>query len=206
MNSFPHYQHSSPKGTFLITDAPILTYKKHWESLVYFCIRFGYSIRWVLQHEKDMATHCSILAWRIPMDRAARPAIGLQRVGHDWATAKPYSTWKTRAKFLANQIHSLVLVTQSWLTLCDPMDCSLPGSSVVGILQERTLEWVAISPGNRPDPGIESRFPSLPADFLLSELWEVKIHSLDLDKYTMTLIYQCYTEYFHCPKYPLCST
>ena len=31
------------------------------------------------------------------------------------------------------------------LTLCDPMDCSPPGSSVQGILQERVLEWVAIS-------------------------------------------------------------
>ena len=30
-------------------------------------------------------------------------------------------------------------------TLCDPMDCSLPGSSVHGILQARVLEWVAIS-------------------------------------------------------------
>ena len=29
--------------------------------------------------------------------------------------------------------------------LCDPMDCSPPGSSVHGILQARTLEWVAIS-------------------------------------------------------------
>ena len=29
-------------------------------------------------------------------------------------------------------------------TLCDPMDCSLPGSSVHGILQARILEWVAI--------------------------------------------------------------
>ena len=28
---------------------------------------------------------------------------------------------------------------------CDPMDCSLPGSSVRGIFQERVLEWVAIS-------------------------------------------------------------
>ena len=37
------------------------------------------------------------------------------------------------------------LVTQSCLTLCDPMDCSLSGSSVLGILQARTLEWVAIS-------------------------------------------------------------
>ena len=30
------------------------------------------------------------------------------------------------------------------MTLCDPMDCSLPGSSVHGILQARILEWVAI--------------------------------------------------------------
>ena len=37
------------------------------------------------------------------------------------------------------------LVTKLCLTLCDPMDCSLPDSSVHGILQARILEWVAIS-------------------------------------------------------------
>ena len=37
------------------------------------------------------------------------------------------------------------LVTQSYLTLCDLIDCSPPGSSVHGILQARILEWVAIS-------------------------------------------------------------
>ena len=31
-------------------------------------------------------------------------------------------------------------------TLCEPMDCSLPGSSVQGIFQARILEWIAISP------------------------------------------------------------
>ena len=36
-------------------------------------------------------------------------------------------------------------VTQSCLTLCDPIDCSLPGSSVHGISQARVLEWVAIA-------------------------------------------------------------
>ena len=36
-------------------------------------------------------------------------------------------------------------VTQSCLTLCDPVDCNPPGSSVHGILQARILEWVAIS-------------------------------------------------------------
>ena len=39
-------------------------------------------------------------------------------------------------------------VTQSCPTLCDPMDCSLPGSSVHGIFQARILEWVAISYSN----------------------------------------------------------
>ena len=37
-----------------------------------------------------------------------------------------------------------LLVAQSCLTLCNPMDCSPPGSYVQGILQARILEWVAI--------------------------------------------------------------
>ena len=42
--------------------------------------------------------------------------------------------------------HSVkMLVAQSCPTLCGPVDCSLPSSSVHGILQERILEWVAIS-------------------------------------------------------------
>ena len=36
-------------------------------------------------------------------------------------------------------------VAQSCTTLCDPMDCSLPGSSVHGIFQAIVLEWIAIS-------------------------------------------------------------
>ena len=35
-------------------------------------------------------------------------------------------------------------VAQSYLTLSDTMDCSLPGSSVIGIFQARVLEWGAI--------------------------------------------------------------
>ena len=56
-------------------------------------------------------------------------------------------------------------VAQSCLTLCDLMDCSLPGSSVHGILQARILEWVASisSPGDLPDPGIEPESPTSPA-------------------------------------------
>ena len=43
---------------------------------------------------------------------------------------------------LTNKV--VVLVAQSYPTLCDPMDCGLPGSSVHGILQARILEWIAI--------------------------------------------------------------
>ena len=50
--------------------------------------------------------------------------------------------------------HVCVLITQSCLTLCDPMNCSPPGSSVHGILQARILEWVAISfSRDLSDPG-----------------------------------------------------
>ena len=41
--------------------------------------------------------------------------------------------------------HLVSEVPQSCPTLCDPMNCSLPGSSILGILQARILEWVAIS-------------------------------------------------------------
>jgi len=44
------------------------------------------------------------------------------------------------------------------------MDCSLPGTSVHGILQARILEWIAIS-----NPGIKPRYPTLQADSLLSK-------------------------------------
>ena len=65
---------------------------------------------------------------------------------------------------------------QSCLTLCDPMDCSLPGSSVHGILQARILEWVAMpSSGDLPHPEIEpvSLIPALAGCFFTtSATWE----------------------------------
>ena len=47
------------------------------------------------------------------------------------------------------------------MTLYYPMDCSLPGSFVHGILQAKILEWVAIPfPGYLPDPGIKPWSPA----------------------------------------------
>ena len=49
---------------------------------------------------------------------------------------------------LAAAAAAAVKSSQSCLTLCNPIDGSLPGSPVPGILQARTLEWVAISFSN----------------------------------------------------------
>ena len=52
----------------------------------------------------------------------------------------PLSSWEA-----PNKLVQFSSVAQSCPTLCDPMDCSLPGSSVHEIFQARGLEWVAIS-------------------------------------------------------------
>ena len=55
---------------------------------------------------------------------------------------------------------ALYLVAQLCPTLCDPMDCSLPGSSLHGIFQVRILEWVSFPPsGDLSNPGIEPTSP-----------------------------------------------
>ena len=63
----------------------------------------------------------------------------------------------------------IVLVTQSCPTLSDPIDCSLPGSSVYGILQARIPEMVTISFSRDLDLGFKSKSHALQAISLLSE-------------------------------------
>ena len=59
---------------------------------------------------------------------------------------------------------------QSYLTLCNPMVCSPPGSSVHGISQARTLEWVAISSSRGlADPGVKPASPALAGGFFITE-------------------------------------
>ena len=60
-----------------------------------------------------------------------------------------------------------VLVTQLCLILCDSIDCSLPGSSVHGILQQEYWSGLPFpSPGDLPDPGIKPGSPTLQANSL----------------------------------------
>ena len=118
-----------------------------------------------------MASHSSVLAWRIPGigEPDGLPSMGSHSVGHDWSDlaaaavaapedcrgiivgpmglrkgawnrregdrAQPLKKWKVKGKS----------VTQSCPTLSDPMDCTLPGSSIHGIFQARVLELGAIT-------------------------------------------------------------
>ena len=64
-------------------------------------------------------------------------------------------------------------IAQSCPTLCDPMDCSLPGSSAHGIFQARVLELPFPFPGDLPDPGTEPTSPALAGGlFATRTTWE----------------------------------
>ena len=70
-----------------------------------------------------------------------------------------------------------VLVTHSRPSLCDPVDCSPPGSSVHGVLQARVQEWAAVAfSGGLSNPGIKlvpSESPGLAGGFFItSPTWE----------------------------------
>ena len=75
------------------------------------------------------------------------------------------AAWKQGPNFphLSNCIVCLCLVAQLCLTICDPVDCSLPGSSVRGIFQARILEYVAVSSSRNLPTGIEPASPVSPA-------------------------------------------
>ena len=81
----------------------------------------------------------------------------------------------SQARILAAAATAAAKSLQSCPALCNPIDGRPPGSPVPGILQERTLEWVAISlllfpsSGELPNSGIKPRSPALQADSLLFE-------------------------------------
>ena len=86
-----------------------------------------------------------------------------------------------------------MVVIKSCSTLGNPMDCSLPGSSVHGIFQIRILEWGLpfASPGHLLHPGFEPGSSALQADSLPTELPGKP------DLYTHTHIHMCVHVYIY---------
>ena len=98
------------------------------------CSPPGSSVHRVLQ--------ARILEWvAFPFSRGSSKPRGRTQVS---CTAGRFITTSTTWE-APYQGWSGMLVTQSCQTLCDPIDCSLPGSSVHGIFQAIVLEWIAIS-------------------------------------------------------------
>ena len=89
---------------------------------------FAFSLfgRWYFPLEEEMATHSSIFAWEIPwtVESGGLQSMGLQRVRYDWAC-------KHQSKIF---LDSCLSVTKLCPTLCNPMDCSMPGFPVLHYL------------------------------------------------------------------------
>ena len=80
--------------------------------------------------------------------------------------------WREQVSSLFLFVVVCAKLLQPCLTLCDPVDCSLAGSAVHGILQERILENTRLPfpfPGYLPDPWIEPESPALQVDSLPSD-------------------------------------
>ena len=115
------------------------------------------SLGWEVPLEEKMATHSSILAWEIPWTEecGGLQSMVSQRVRHDRATEQQqvcYISVLTWNLFQLIKLTSVLPVcvcvcvcAQSSPTLCNPIDCSPPGSCVRGIIQAKILEWVAVS-------------------------------------------------------------
>ena len=100
------------------------------------------TVKWI--HIKNYMTElvCHELCWVLMKDA------DLSRVGTMQTQSVGPPFWfchlVNSKPFGSQSGYVLCLVAQSCLTLCNPMDCSMPGSSIHGILQARTLEWVAM--------------------------------------------------------------
>ena len=142
---------------YLPTDLKSSLWVDEWEELrkyTFLCFREGrglWAIRLPLGQRHCVGVRCKVACvWMNPFG------------GVFWGGVKKWSSkWRSFPTVLWNTSRAAIwlfpgrqyyhywrmcvfVVAQSCLTLCDPVNCSLPGSSVHGILQARIQEWVAI--------------------------------------------------------------
>ena len=140
-----------------------------WETRVRF-------LDWEDPLEEEMATHSSILAWRIPWTEQPHGlrSIGLQRVRHDWRDLAHTTSMLNIIYWIPTNCQAFGggLVANSCPTLATPwtVACQAP----LSIAFSRQEHWSGLpfpSPGDLPNPGIKPGSPALQAGSLLTELW-----------------------------------
>ena len=119
-----------------------------------------WSVHWMQLWLKHFSSICANkLQSQVPWRRAWQPTpVFLPGEFHGQRSMAGYSPWGHKELDTTEQLTlshfrgrfgielgCSVLIAQLCLTVCDPMDCSPPGSSVHGIHQARILEWVAMS-------------------------------------------------------------
>ena len=159
-----------------------------------------------------MATHPSVLAWRIAMDREAWRATGpcgCKESGTKHTRRRvDLQCLKCTANWFSYTYRDIfvVLLFQSlnWIQLfCNPRDCSLPGSSVHGISQARTLEEVAISfSRDLPHTGAEPASPTLTSESFTTEPPGSQHTDIHINTYIYVHIHT-YTTYTVLDSFPL---
>ena len=104
------------------------------------------SLDWEDPLEKGRAIHSSILAWRIlwTEEPGGLPSVGCKESDRWKTNTFPFITLILTEEGTDTLLFCCCSVAQLCPILCNPMDCSLPGSSVHEILQARIVEWVAI--------------------------------------------------------------
>ena len=122
--------------------------------------------------EKEMTAPSSVLAWKIPW--AEEPGDVQSMRLNDLATDHGHQSLLQKIAICLFQkfVFNCYLVNNSCLTLCDPMDCTLPSSSAVRFPgQEHWRGLPCPPPGDLPDPGIKSTSapPGLAGRFFTSE-------------------------------------
>ena len=112
------------------------------------------SLGWEDPLKKEMATHSSILVWEIPWtgEPGQLQSMGLQsRTQLMWLSMHAQLIYNVLLTSTGQQSDSVIHMCvharslQLYPTLCHPMECSPPDSSVHGFLQARILEWVAMT-------------------------------------------------------------
>ena len=123
------------------------------------------SLGWEDLLEKEMATHSSILAWKIPW---MEEPVGSQRVGHDWVTSPLYELIHKQKFQTKTKSYTYVLVSQLCaplcLALCNPKDCIATQAPLsVEFSRQKYQTELPFPTLDLPDSRIEPTSPESPA-------------------------------------------